>query len=538
MDLTPAGAQKVGVALRRASPARLDSDAARAAVCSMVPCEGRCHHLCGGGLQSLGWQACGAKRSWRRKKAMSGKLLLQEGAWPTLPVFWGTDFLKRGKIPRRASESKTPSAAQRDERASSIAKTLAACRESAQWQVALQVCFQHARGSRWPRPVVLLLLGVLERSVQWQRALLALRRLRCEGEEKAVCSAMSACVQGTQWARALELLEQVTKSQAQRVGPWDLVTSTTLMAACGRGRHWRGVLKILAEIGQGCDTVSLNSAVTALASAQRWREAQGLFTLARSAGACHALLSAFETSNSWWRALALFHEAVRTQLTLSAVALNSLISACEKAGEWELALGLLDGPVRPDAITFSALTLACCQASRWRRALGMCSPVDLLGRHVLARAAEGGAAAVGLRQELLLSARQVVLGRSDSGQGQPLMSRSAASQERVLAMALLCQQRSFWWLRRAGAGDWGTIDARCVLEEQRQHLKQVYFMKPLATLQVYPWHALGRVSSATEARDPERAEEAQVQLQGPDRGCQGCLLGLEEWWGQKEPLQQ
>lgn len=63
-------------------------------------------------------------------------------------------------------------------------------------------------------------------------------------------------------------------------------------------------------------------------------------------------------------------------------------------------------------------------------------------------------------------------------------------------------------------------------------------MKPLATLQVYPWHALGRVSSATEARDPERAEEAQVQLQGPDRGCQGCLLGLEEWWGQKEPLQQ
>eukprot|EP00913_Durusdinium_trenchii_P020204 g18983.t1 len=320
-------------------------------------------------------------------------------------------------------------------RASSIAKTLAACRESAQWQVALQVCFQHARGSRWPRPVVLLLLGVLERSVQWQRALLALRRLRCEGEEKAVCSAMSACVQGTQWARALELLEQVTKSQAQRVGPWDLVTSTTLMAACGRGRHWRGVLKILAEIGQGCDTVSLNSAVTALASAQRWREAQGLFTLARSAGACHALLSAFETSNSWWRALALFHEpwqigqppatqlprcpceAVRTQLTLSAVALNSLISACEKAGEWELALGLLDGPVRPDAITFSALTLACCQASRWRRALGMCSPVDLLGRHVLARAAEGGAAAVGLRQELLLSARQVVLGRSDSGQG-------------------------------------------------------------------------------------------------------------------------
>lgn len=34
---------KVGVALRRASPARLDSDAARAAVCSMVPllrCEG------------------------------------------------------------------------------------------------------------------------------------------------------------------------------------------------------------------------------------------------------------------------------------------------------------------------------------------------------------------------------------------------------------------------------------------------------------------------------------------------------------------
>lgn len=30
------------------------------------------------------------------------------------------------------------------------------------------------------------------------------------------------------------------------------------------------------------------------------------------------------------------------------------------------------------------------EASRWRRALGMCSPVDLLGRHVLARAAEGG----------------------------------------------------------------------------------------------------------------------------------------------------
>lgn len=62
-----------------------------------------------------------------------------------------------------------------------------------------------------------------------------------EGSEKAACTAMSACVQGSQWPRALWLLQGCQPSP-------DTLSLTTAMSACGRGRHWRGTLHIWQEI--------------------------------------------------------------------------------------------------------------------------------------------------------------------------------------------------------------------------------------------------------------------------------------------------
>ncbi|CAL1163344.1 unnamed protein product, partial [Cladocopium goreaui] len=299
----------------------------------------------------------------------------------------------------------------------STISALVACRDAAQWMEALQICLDLAQGAQaqgekglWemPNALGLLLLAAFERGSQWRWALLF-----AEGSEKAACTAMSACVHGSQWSRALLLLQKV------RQGPMapDAVTLTTAMSACGRGRHWRGALHILEEIRRGscADAVALNTALGALAAAQRWQLAAQLFANEKvpQQGAFHALLSAMETSALWWRALSLFHEATKAVSFPSLVALNSVCSACEKASEWEMALALLRGPEH-DAISCSAVSLACSQASRWSYALCLSAPDDLPSRSKLVRkAADSGASIfVPLQQNLLMTASLAVLSSS------------------------------------------------------------------------------------------------------------------------------
>lgn len=113
-----------------------------------------------------------------------------------------------------------------------------------------------------------------------------------------------------------------------------MATFTTALAACGRGRHWQGSIKLLEEMLQRklCDTVchgvrrpnlllncgprAMNSAVTSLAAALRWEEALSLYEPSSPQG-CHALLSHLVLSSKtfpasgafdgrWWQALHLF----------------------------------------------------------------------------------------------------------------------------------------------------------------------------------------------------------------------------------------
>eukprot|EP00435_Cladocopium_sp_Y103_P029146 s1516_g7.t1 len=347
-----------------------------------------------------------------------------------------------------------------------------ACRDAAQWIEALQICVdlqaQAARAqgekglSEMPNAVSLLLLAAFERGSQWRWALLF-----AEGSEKAACTAMSACVHGSQWSRALLLLQKV------REGPMapDAVTLTAAMSACRRGRHWRGALHILEEIRRGscADAVALNTALGALASAQRWQLAAQLFATEKvpQQGAFHALLSAMETSALWWRALSLFHEvSTKAPSSPSLVALNSVCSACEKASEWEMALALLRGPEH-DAISCSAVSLACSQASRWSHALCLSAPDDLPSRSKLVRkAADSGVLTcehqcseifVPLQQQLLITAKLAILSSSTG---------AVADEERLLSISLL-QLEPPWWLRRGIAiNAMDAIDARGSAEQQ------------------------------------------------------------------------
>ncbi|CAJ1376562.1 unnamed protein product [Effrenium voratum] len=182
---------------------------------------------------------------------------------------------------------------------------LAVCEAAAQWQQALHLAKQFgrphaaldrvgqntllsamARGGAWQKCLELLKSGLPPDVVSFNSALRGLEVARCWDKALALLAAMpapnvisfntaiSACAdgEGDHWQWALVLLERLQASLAP-----DLISFNAALAcaaAVGFRTPWRAVLVLVEEMASLSlgDGTTLSTALTALASASKWRQ--------------------------------------------------------------------------------------------------------------------------------------------------------------------------------------------------------------------------------------------------------------------------
>jgi pentatricopeptide repeat protein len=84
--------------------------------------------------------------------------------------------------------------------------------------------------------------------------------------------AISACVKGKQWEKALELLAEMPGKGIEQ----DSYTYNSAISACEKGKQWEKALELLAEMpGKGItqDTTTYNAAIGACARDRQWEKA-------------------------------------------------------------------------------------------------------------------------------------------------------------------------------------------------------------------------------------------------------------------------
>eukprot|EP00439_Symbiodinium_sp_Y106_P073259 s1710_g13.t1 len=150
-------------------------------------------------------------------------------------------------------------------------------------------------------------------------------------------------------------------------------------SACREGRQWKRALEIFSRAAQEVkvDEALLGAAIASAASWQRWELALQILASApeyrvipnlpmRNAG-----LLACEKGRQW--ELALWMLANFSQASL--ITVNSTLSACEKARQWEQALALfaslphLPCPLEPDSVTWTVAIGAMAAGRFWQAAL-------------------------------------------------------------------------------------------------------------------------------------------------------------------------
>ena len=239
-----------------------------------------------------------------------------------------------------------------------------------------------ARQQRWPdalhtfeasrhghKELVLFnaLLSALEKSAQWQRALLLVSDL----ERPSVVTfntAMSACGRAERWQHAMLLSERLFTQRLRA----DVITSSSLITACAA--HWAYAVRLIGLWDIAPSVVTFNAAMNACGKGFEWQQALVLLQDLRAEElqadviTFNSLISACAKSSEWQLAACFFSEAAK-EVVPSIITYNSVLDACKQAGLWQLALSLLEASMHLTAtvVTFSTALSAC--QSQWPTAL-------------------------------------------------------------------------------------------------------------------------------------------------------------------------
>ena len=255
---------------------------------------------------------------------------------------------------------------------------------------------QTTNGLVFPAPDVIsygTAISVLGRVAQWQRALLLLGHCDMMGKQKRlkgievpeqipdlICfnSALSACGQGLQWLQANAL---VSRMMEREVRP-DAVSISTLVNTFGKVMRWQLALWhffALPTVSSVCqshrfhrricyDVLTLSSAISACEKGRKWQAALILLTEAMTGLICTGSRSKSETPSE---------SSVSMQLPSffpDAICFSAAIVACEGCSQWERSLHLLDQMSfwSSPNVTCHAITLkAMSAARRWQHAIAL-----------------------------------------------------------------------------------------------------------------------------------------------------------------------
>lgn len=177
---------------------------------------------------------------------------------------------------------------------------------------------------------------------KWQAALQLLCSLEHGRLQPSIVSynaAMAACAGASLWERTLQLLPTLHSKRLRE----SAITFLTAISACGKGGHWQGACHLLME-AKRC------SAVTA--------------------GICNAVITAYDRSMQWQRAMQLIGEMCKEQM-VDVISFNAALSACK--GPWQTAVLLLSTleslEVQADQITYNSAITACVKGDSWQMAV-------------------------------------------------------------------------------------------------------------------------------------------------------------------------
>eukprot|EP00571_Detonula_confervacea_P012159 CAMPEP_0172311378 /NCGR_PEP_ID=MMETSP1058-20130122/14636_1 /TAXON_ID=83371 /ORGANISM="Detonula confervacea, Strain CCMP 353" /LENGTH=656 /DNA_ID=CAMNT_0013024537 /DNA_START=111 /DNA_END=2081 /DNA_ORIENTATION=- len=200
------------------------------------------------------------------------------------------------------------------------------------------------------------------------------------------------------WKEALALLSQCQREPG--VNP-DLITFTTTMRACARGRQAGKAMelfRVVKDMGMKLDVYCYTTAMDACAKGKRWRRAMSLLDEMKEEGIAPnevtygVAVTACGNGGKWERALELLDQMRADKLKINTITYNSAIAALSTAARteskqrtaggdsdpdvfWKKALDLIkcmeSEGVRRDSFTFSSAISTCGAAGRWEEAVDL-----------------------------------------------------------------------------------------------------------------------------------------------------------------------
>ena len=177
----------------------------------------------------------------------------------------------------------------------------------------------------------------------------------------AYTAAIDACAKGKMWRKALDILDEM---RTRGVQPSE-VTYSVAITACGNGGQWQRAMELLNQMrmkGMPINVITYSSTISALAKAAR----RNLKGTVGGEGIADELST---------KALDLLEQMKKEGVEPDAYSYSGAISACASAGRWKEALDLMSqmkkgGPkTRPNRITYTAAVSACGRAGEWEHAL-------------------------------------------------------------------------------------------------------------------------------------------------------------------------
>ncbi|KAL7541143.1 hypothetical protein ACHAXR_012084 [Thalassiosira sp. AJA248-18] len=198
------------------------------------------------------------------------------------------------------------------------------------------------------------------------------------------------------WKEALGLLSQCQREPG--VNP-DLITFTTTMKACARGRQAGKAMelfRVAKDTGMKLDVYCYTTAMDACAKGKRWKQALNLLDEMKGRGIAPnevtygVAVAACGNGGQWERAVELLDQMREMDLKINTITYNSAIAALSKAARteskqhtgdadtdvlWQKTLDIVEcmkgEGVRRDSFTFSSAISTCGTTGRWQEAVDL-----------------------------------------------------------------------------------------------------------------------------------------------------------------------
>ncbi|CAJ1431321.1 unnamed protein product [Effrenium voratum] len=150
---------------------------------------------------------------------------------------------------------------------------ISACSRSGRWQLGLQLLAE-ARTRRQPLGdrSCNAAIGACTRIAAWSRALVLLEEVPCANTE-GYNAAIGVLSEGQQWHKALCILHLMQRREKVP----DIVTYSSLLAACARGIAWQHAGLLLGAMHVRPNILSACSVLSAYARRRKWQDALRLF---------------------------------------------------------------------------------------------------------------------------------------------------------------------------------------------------------------------------------------------------------------------